>query len=130
MFINELSGVIKHIESADGIYFLEINVDGDVFFSIQLNNSYKINDNVKIQFCESDISIAKTMCFHISTLNIQKAIVKNIENGKLLTRVELFYKNTIIRALITQKSLKKLNIQLNDEVYFLVKAIALDIAYE
>ncbi len=130
MFINELSGIVQHIESADGIYFLEINVDGDIFSSIQLNNGYKINDNVKIRFCESDVSIAKTMCFYISTLNTQKAVVKNIENGKLLTRVELFYKDTTICALITQKSLKKLNIQLNDEVYFLVKALALDVVYE
>ncbi|OSS41718.1 Molybdate-binding domain of ModE [Desulfurella amilsii] len=127
MMINELEGILQDIRYANGVYFFEINVDGDIFFALQLHNGYKTGSNVKLRFREGDISIAKEICPEISISNIHKAIVKNIENDSLLARFELSYKEKSLYSLITQRSLRKLNIKINDGVYFLVKALSVEV---
>jgi len=111
MITNELNGILQNIKHKNGVYFFEINVDGDSFFALQLHNECKIGSNVKLRFRECDVSIAKKIYPEISISNIHKATVKNIENDSLLARVELYYKKKSVFILITEKSLKKLDLK-------------------
>ncbi len=130
MVVNELEGVLKDVKSESGLYFFEVDVEGDAFFALQLHNGYK-HKNIKLRFRENDVSIAKKIDEpQVSISNIQKATVKSIENGSLLARVELLYKEKSIYSLITQRSLEKLNIKTGDEVYFLVKALSIEVFCE
>ncbi|WP_291490098.1 TOBE domain-containing protein [Desulfurella sp.] len=130
MVINEIEGVLENTEFSNGVYFFEVNVKGDTFFVLQLQNGCDKLNTVKLRFRENDVSIAKKTISEISISNIHKAIVKSIENGYLLARIELLYKDHPIYSLITNKSLKKLNIKVNNEVYFLVKAISIEVLCE
>jgi molybdopterin-binding protein len=130
MVVNELSGILENIIHKNGVYFFEVSVDGDSFFALQLHNGCKIDSSVKLRFREGDISIAKKIHPEISISNIHKATVKNIENDSLLARVELYYKEKSLFSLITEKSLKKLDLKINDEVYFLVKALSIEVFCE
>ncbi|MGE4547569.1 MAG: molybdopterin-binding protein [Desulfurella sp.] len=130
MIVNELSGILRNMMHKNGVYFFEVNVDGDSFFALQLHNSCKVNSSVKLRFSEGDISIAKKIHPEISISNIHKATIKNIENDNLLCRVELYYKEKSLFSLITFKSLKKLDLKINDEVYFLIKALSVEVFCE
>jgi molybdopterin-binding protein len=130
MVVNELIGVLQNIIHANGVYFFEVNVDGDNFFALQLHNGCEIGSSVKLRFRECDISIAKKIHPEISISNIHKATVKNIENDSLLARVELYYKEKSFFSLITERSIKKLGLKINDEVYFLVKALSVEVFCE
>lgn len=130
MVVNELEGVVQNIESANGVYFFEIDIAGETFFALQLHNGFNKKTHVRVRFREGDISIAKQIEPKISISNIHKAVVKGIENGNLLARIELNYKERSLYSLITGKSLKKLNIKIGDEVYFLVKALSVEVFCE
>ncbi|HHS49224.1 MAG TPA: transporter [Desulfurella acetivorans] len=130
MIVNELSGILRNMMHKNGVYFFEVNVDGDGFFALQLHNSCKVNSSVKLRFSEGDISIAKKIHPEISISNIHKATIKNIENDNLLCRVELYYKEKSLFSLITFKSLKKLDLKINDKVYFLIEALSVEVFCE
>lgn len=130
MMVNELNGILQNVTHSNGLYFYEVNVGGDKFFALVLQNGYKIGDKVKLRFREGDTSIAKIIRPEISISNIHKATVTNIENDSLLARIELFYKEKSLYSLITERSLKRLDLKINDEVFFLVKAISVEVFCE
>ncbi len=123
--MNKLEGIIIHITSQDDLSLIDLKVDNDLFTTILINSDdidyLKTDNKVFILFKETEVSIAKNLSGILSIRNKMRAKVKEIEKGKILTKVVLDYKDKSIISIITTRAVNELDLQIGDEVDALVK---------
>ena len=125
--MNTLKGNIIQVESSDNISIVQVEVGGDIFSSLVLEgragpSNYRINDQVTLLFKETEVGIAKNLSGLISFRNRFKSVIKKIDQGQILTKITLDYKNVAIESIISTKSAKQLALRENDDVEWLVKS--------
>jgi molybdopterin-binding protein len=125
--MNTLDVKIKSLKTSGGFSVIEFDYKGDTLCAtlIDINSSateFRIGDNVKIAFKETEVSIGKNLEGLISLRNRMKCIIKKIETGEALSLITLEYKETLIISIITTGSAKRLLLKEGDKVEALVKA--------
>lgn len=81
----------------------------------------KIDSLVKILFKETEVSIAKNFSGKISLQNKLPCKIKEIERGKLLSKLILDCKGNKIISIITTAAVEQLELNQNEEVLALIK---------
>jgi molybdopterin-binding protein len=95
--------------------------------SLELDD-IKIDDNVLLNINPSHITISKDNAANSSHSNIIYSKIVDIEKGNLLSVVKLeIANNTFLDALLTTKSVEKLSLQLDENVYALINASEISI---
>lgn len=125
--MNKLNAKIINIESADHISLVDLEKNGDIFSCVVIETPetaayLTIGNKVHILFKETEVSIAKGEPFNISLRNRLQTKIKEIEKGKILSKIILAYQDTEIISVITTRSVKKLDLKPGDMVVGLIKA--------
>jgi len=125
--MNKLKGVIKKITSHEGISLVNIEVLDSLFGTVILDTpktcSYlQIDKKITVAFKETEVAIALPNIGDISMANQLKCKISSIENGKILTKIELTCKDKTITSIITSNSSKRLNLEKDSTVIALIKA--------
>jgi molybdate transport system regulatory protein len=125
--MNCLKGVISAIDSTDAMSIVDVQVGGDTFSSLMLetprtSHFMVVGKKVTLAFKESEVSISKDLECSISLRNRIKGSVKEVEKGKLLSRIEIDYMGNNVVSIITTRSVTRLGIKTGDLVLGLVKA--------
>lgn len=115
---------IKNIHSIDNLNIVEFDFNGiDLkMMSLDLNSSVKIGKIVKLCVKPTNVIIAKKFDGQISLSNKFKAIVYDLQNGKLLSCITLKVNDFFIQSIITLDSSVKMQLKKEDEVLVLIKA--------
>jgi molybdopterin-binding protein len=127
--MGKLIATIKTINNVENLNIVEfdfLNISLKMM-SLDLNSDVQIGKKVKLSVNPTSISIAKNFVGEISLSNQLTAIIKDIENGKLLSSVTLKIDNFLLESIITTDSSKRMNLQIGDEVKILIKASSLSI---
>ena len=127
--MSKLIATIKTINNVENLNIVEfdfLNISLKMM-SLDLNSDVQIGKKVKLSVNPTSISIAKNFVGEISLSNQLTAIIKDIENGKLLSSVTLKIDNFLLESIITTDSSKRMNLQIGDEVKILIKASSLSI---
>ena len=118
---------ISSISQSDEISLFGFN--NDTLFMLGLGlNGLKVGDDVVLGFKSSDVIIATSVLSDCSLNNVLKSIIIGVEVGKIVSVVELKYKNFNFQSIITTKSFNRLNLKVGDEIYAYIKATSLHIS--
>lgn len=122
--MNKIKSKIVSIKSLNSINQIEALTNGVklVILTLDLPKEIEVNQEVDIVFKESEVAIAKENISHlISFNNVIEGEIIDIERGELLTYITLNSKVGVINALITTKSLDRLNFKLKDIAFGFIK---------
>ena len=127
--MNTIKASVSNIQSVDNLSIVSFEVDTRTMkmMSLGLNTDIKVGSQVILGVKSSSILIAKGLSGMISSSNQLKCLVKNVNNGELLSSVKLEFSNFLIESVITKDSSLKMNLQEGDEVLALIKASELSI---
>lgn len=122
--MNNIKAVVNKIHSVEGLNIVEFDFDSIILsmMSLELSSDIQVGSSVILGAKPSHITIAKDINIEISYSNRLQTKIVDITEGKLLCTVIMAYKGTKIESLITQKSLRKMNLQVGDEVVTLIKS--------
>lgn len=126
-FINKIEGEIVYIKNGSNISYVSLNTAIGIFSALLIEtpedvNYLKIGKKVNVVFNASSVCISKDPLKNISVSNVFPAEVKSIETSEVLSLITLENNNIQIKSMITQFSAQRLNLKINDHIYFLVKA--------
>jgi len=121
---------VTSIESCDSLHIVKFNAYGTTLsmMSLDLAQNIKIGTKVKLIVKPSHIAIAKNFSGDVSYSNKLSSTIIAIENGQLLSSIELRFFDTVLESIITVASSKKMNLQVDDRVEAFIKASELSIA--
>jgi len=124
--VNSLSGKIANIKSDEYFSIVEIDVSGVSLKSIIIETPetvpfLKIGSPMNIMFKETEVSIAKDFSGKLSLQNKIPCLIKDIERGKLLSKIFLDCKGNKIISIITTGAVEQLDLKIDDEVLALIK---------
>ncbi len=124
--MNQLKGQIKTIENHKGLSYIDVSVaDIDVKVLIldhKNSDTYTINACVNILFKETEFILSTIDTQQVSVLNQFKGKIIKINKGKLLSEVSLNCCGSLLHSIIPTLSLEKLNLQVDHNIYGLVKS--------
>ena len=133
--MNKLKAKITNIETSDNISLVDLTANGELFSCVIIETTesadyLKLNNEVEILFKETEVSIAKNFDGQISLRNRIPSTIKEIERGKVLSKLILDFKGIDIGSIITTRSVNKLELKVGDEVTGLIKANEVSIMKE
>jgi len=121
---------VTSIENCDSLHIVKFDFHGQTLsmMSLELDDEIKIDTEVKLVVKPTNIAIGKIFSGEISYSNQLKCIIKDIENGQLLSSVKLQIFDTTLESIITYHSSKNLNLKVGDTITAFIKANDLSIA--
>lgn len=124
--MNIVNGIISGIESHEGISLIKVNAATVVFSSIVLDTPetsdyLKIGNSVKVIFKETEVMISKDLNPNLSIQNKLLCRIDSIQNGVILSQINLVYESQTIKSVITRNACEQLQLQENDTVLALIK---------
>jgi len=124
--MNELKGIVAEVEVNGSLSLVKVNVT-DVMLSAMVIDTPETVDylqsgkTVYLIFKETEVMIGKGIDHPVSLQNKLPGLIKHIEVGELLSKITLQTSVGEIISIITTYSLKKLALQLEDEVTAMIK---------
>lgn len=124
--MNQVPGAIRAIETAGDISLVTIAAGGELFSSLVIDTPataayLQTGKAILMVFKETEVSIGKNLSGGLSLRNRFPARVCLLEQGTLLSRLELDFRGIPLQAVITTRSVADLKLAVGDEVVGLVK---------
>jgi len=125
--LNKLHGKIVAIEHNQYMSLVDVAVGDDVFTSTLLETpihaSYlQDGNNVALLFKETEVSLAKNLQGELSLRNRFSVKVLNINQGDIISAIQLDFNGQSITSVITTRSLNRLQLSIGEQIEALVKA--------
>ncbi len=127
--MSNIISTIKTIKSCDSLHIVEFDFFGQTLsmMSLDLNKDLKIGTKVNLMVKSSHIAIAKNFIGEVSYSNKLDSKIVSIDNGELLSSIELNCNGIILESIITVNSSKKMDLKVGDDVIAFIKASELSI---
>ena len=127
--MNRLEAKVESIKSMEKLTLVNFSFNKQELqmISLGLSSEVKVGSSVVLGVKSTSISLAKNLQGSISTSNKIECVVGSVDNGKLLTSVELEIGDASLESLITQEASLSMNLQAKDEITVLIKASDLSI---
>jgi molybdopterin-binding protein len=125
--MNKLKGIIKDIQSYEGISLIDIAIDEDEFSSLIINSNItdeyiKLGNYINLLFKETEVSVKNYHPeFHKKRKNKIVTIVKNIQKGIILSEIQFEYRHQTITAIILSRLLNELDLHVNDKAIVILR---------
>jgi molybdopterin-binding protein len=126
--MNKIKAKLVKVKKKDDINLLIFKCKDDFIKVITLEINFDI-DEVNLFFKPTMVSISKEIC-NSSIENNLKAKVTNIEKGEIFSNIYCEYNNEEIEVIILNKSVDKLNLNINDEVYLMIRASEIGVSVD
>lgn len=125
--MNRLKGRITAIENNRHMSLVDVAVGGDVFSATLLETPetaayLKVGNPVTLLFKETEVALAKELSGLISMRNRFSVTVQSIEQGDILSAIQLDYAGHALTSIITTRAVARLQLAAEDKVEALVKA--------
>lgn len=120
--MNILKATITSVTSSEHLSCLEVSVGEDTFYLLLAETSdenHLLNTPVTLAFKETEVILSKTRI--ATTANVQRAFVKTIERGIILSQITLTYHEMTIMTLAPTLTFNTLDIGEGDEVCWMVQ---------
>ena len=127
--MNTLNASIKSIQTVDNLNIVAFTCCEQTLkmMSLDLDESIQVNKAVSLHFKPTTVSIAKNISGELSIGNQLSVKITSLEIGELLSVLHLsFYEHTL-ESIITTSSLKRMDLEVNDNVLALIKSSDLSI---
>jgi len=127
--MNQLLAQVIQIDSLEHLNIVELALGSDklTMMSLELSDTIVVGKKVKLTIKPSHITLAKELSGVLSHSNILPAKVHSIEEGQLLSVVEVVLHSFHLEAIITTKILKKMALLEGEGIEILIKASDLSI---
>lgn len=127
--MNKIEAIISQIDNIDNLNIVQFDFSGIKLkmMSLDLNEKIKIGKKVILIVKATNILLAKDFKGMVSFSNQFKAIIDDVDNGKLLSSISLKIKNINLESIITQTSSLKMDLKKDDKIIVLIKASDLSI---
>ena len=123
---------IIQISSKDGVSFFELECLnlGTNLYMLALNEASKfaLNDEVSLNFKSSDVVLSKLRLEASSLENELKCEVADITRGEILSIVSLKCEEFCFEAIISDHTLKGLNLAVDEQVFAYVKSTSIHVS--
>ncbi len=123
--MNILKGTIVSIKQSDSLMLVFMDVQGQIFNSLLLENGdenrLEVGMDVHLIFKETEVTLATTDSM-VSERNSFVSKITHIDNGKLLANITLDFSGNNINAVITKGALHGLKCKIDNEFRWIVKA--------
>ena len=113
------SRVIPELLQEQGLSEIKLGKDSLTVFS----NTLHLDQNVIVKIKATDIIISTIIPDKLSSLNYLKTNIEEVVFQEGLACLILNYENNTIKALLTKKSFRKLNIKKGMQCYAIIKAL-------
>ena len=127
--MNYIVATISQIQSVDNINIVSFThgLQTLKMMSLELNDSFKLGDKVRLGAKSSNISLSKSFDAQLSISNQLPSKILSLDMGELLCRVTLSFSDTQLESIITKDSALRMNLQKDDDVLVLIKSSELSI---
>ncbi|MBN1253533.1 MAG: hypothetical protein JXR51_06165 [Bacteroidales bacterium] len=124
--MNILKGEIFAIENFEGISLVDIKIDDDHFSSLIIETEatkiyIKIGNEIYMLFKETEISLKNFHDKIIKRKNKFVAEVVAISKGRILSDIELNYKNILLNTIVLTRHLNELNLKIGDKAVMILR---------
>ena len=124
--MNEIDAKITNIEVVDSISLIELEQNNQKFKTVVINSSdnhvdYEIDQKVRLIFKETEVILGKGDFDSISLQNRIPSKIKDIESGKILSKIYLSSDVGDFCSIITSKSVSRLNLVSDSNVTAMIK---------
>mgnify|MGYP000386249884 CR=1 FL=1 len=124
--MNTLRGKITSINTEGHLSLISISVKDVTFKSIVIETPQSVDylktgNTINVLFKETEVVIGKGKIQQISMQNQVPCTIKNIEEGKLLSRIDLDFQNNEIVSIITTNAIRNLDLKVDDKVVAMIK---------
>ncbi len=122
--LNKIKAIVKNIDHHDGVNIVEFDFQGIKLsmISLELTSEIQVGTKVILGVKPSHITLAKNLSGQISASNNFETTITNIEQGKLLSVVNMQVFNTNFESLITVNSVQRMDLKTGDKITVLIKA--------
>jgi molybdopterin-binding protein len=126
--MNRLSGTITQVQSDGALSLIDLQVGQSTLTALLVETPQgtpwlQANTPVELLFKELEVAIASaTLSGEISLRNRSLSPIVSIRSDTLLSEVVFDFEGQTVRSIITTRSLKRLNLAVNQSAYWLVKA--------
>ncbi|WP_196893631.1 TOBE domain-containing protein [Aureivirga marina] len=132
--MNSFQGNIKNIESDGNLSMLEIEVSSVIFHVLIVDNSTTsknivLGKKVTCMWKETEVILSKNP-MEISLENCFSCTTKSIEKEKLLSKVILISSFGEVHAIISSKSLEKMNLKTKESVFAMINSNEIMLSYD
>jgi molybdopterin-binding protein len=120
--MNILPGVISDVQSTTHMSYVKVHLNEHSFIKTVLLEtpdtlSYlKPNEKVKVLFKETEVILSAQIIEAISLENSLSGVIKKIDQGEILTRVELETSSGNVTSIVTTESFNKLKLNVEDSI--------------
>jgi len=133
--MSQLIATVKNIESVDNLNIVTFMCNDETLkmMSLDLNDTIQIGKRVVLVCKPTSVALANPTMDHkvfsemLSYANQIKVQISSMSVGKLLSSLKLNFGDFVLESIITTASLKRMNLNENDEVLALIKANELSI---
>ncbi|MEA3384504.1 MAG: TOBE domain-containing protein [Campylobacterota bacterium] len=128
--MSSLIATVKKIENCDSLHIVKFDCYSETLsmMSLDLTNDIQIGTKVKLIIKPSHIAIAKDFIGEVSYSNKLQTTITDINNGQLLSNINLNFFDTTLESIITLNSSLKMNLKVGDKVTAFIKASELSIS--
>ncbi len=128
--MNIIKATVTEIQNFEGISLLEFKTQENILtlVALEIDERVKVGTVVTLLVKATNVALAKNKIEDITLSNQLECLIKEIQVGTLLSSITLHVEENILESIITTKSLKKLDLHVNDKVVALIKASDLSIA--
>lgn len=133
--MSQLIATVENIESVDNLNIVTFMCNDETLkmMSLDLNDTVQIGKRVVLTCKPTSVALAKPTINNkafsemLSYANQIKVKISSMDVGTLLSSVKLDFGTFVLESIITTQSVKKMNLNEQDEVLALIKANELSI---
>ncbi len=127
--MNTLLATVTQIQSIDTLNIVHFECLNQKLsmMSLDLNDTIQVGTKVSLTTKPSHVVISKDFQGSISFSNQLRAKIKHINNGQLLSSIQLSLEEFNLESIITLERCKTMDLKINDEVIACINASELSI---
>jgi len=127
--MSTIVATVSKIETCESLHIVHFDFNGTTLsmMSLELSENIQIGTKVNLTCKSAHIAIAKNFSGEVSYSNKLDCVIWSIENGKLLSSLNLKIFDAILESIITLDSSKKMDLKVGDKVTAFINASELSI---
>lgn len=118
---NRISVKITDIKKSGDLCHLFLEFNEINLSLVMLSSNFKVGDTLDVGVKETAVAVMKEKGL-LSYSNQIPVTITSVELGDILTKITASYKSLKLVSIITSNSASRLNLKVDDEVWFLIKA--------
>jgi len=127
--MNQITASVTDIQSVDNLNIVTFKANDNSLkmMSLDLSSKFVVNARVSLSFKPTTVAIAKNSSGDLSFSNQLKVKIISLEVGTLLSSLKLGFYEYTLESIITSESVKRMNLNVGDNVIALIKSSDLSV---